>query len=175
MLKQGEWVVRTDVWSTPYKRHFLLLLFKTGLRRKGHALSGGYIFGRRSLFCNAPLWTTIAQHKGLDAEYGQKRAMRIWNHPSRSLWQQEPGKLIKSLIYIATFLEVMGYFVLFNQLQDIEKINISKVCVGIHGCVHNSWGLLKRSRGSNNAEVMGQIPNHSDFILLHLDPICSVL
>lgn len=45
----------------------------------------------------------------------------------------------------------------------------------MHSYVHNSWGLLRHSRGSNSAEVMGQIPNHSDFILLHLDPICSVL
>lgn len=88
---------------------------------------------------------------------------------------QELGKVIKNLIHIATFLEVVGYFVLFNQLQDIEKINISKVCVGMHSCIHNSWGLLRHSGGSNSAEAMGQIPNHSDFILLHLDPICSVL
>lgn len=88
---------------------------------------------------------------------------------------QEPGKAIKSLIHTATFLEVEGYFVLFNQLRDIEKINISKVCVGMHSYVHHSRGLLKHSRGSNSAEVMGQIPNRSVFILLHLDPICSVL
>lgn len=75
------------------------------------------------------------------------------------------------------FLEVVGYFGFFflSQLWDIKKINISKVCIGMHSYVHNSWELLRHSRGSNSAEVMGQIPNHSDFILLHLDPICSVL
>lgn len=81
-----------------------------------------------------------------------------------------------SYCYTYCFLEVVGYLgVFFNQLQDVKKINISKVCVGMHSYVHNSRGLLRRSRGSNSAEVMGQIPNHSDFILLHLDPICSVL
>ena len=92
-----------------------------------------------------------------------------------TLERKELGKVLMSLIRVATFLKVEGYFVLFNQLRTTKKINISKECVGMHSYVQNSWGLLRHSRGSHSAGVMGQIPNHSNFILLHLDPICSVL
>lgn len=81
MLKKGEGVVRSNVWSALYKRHFLLLLFKIQVGGERGPRFKWWLFSR-SLFYHVRRWMTVAQHPGLDAKHGQKRAVRIRSHPS---------------------------------------------------------------------------------------------
>lgn len=82
------------------------------------------VFKKKKIFCNAPKWTTLAWHGGLNVEHDHKRTERIGSHSLPPLWlppdivlihtykagARESHKHCNSYCSTYYFLEVVAYF-----------------------------------------------------------------